>query len=105
MAKKDIVRNDEEKRPKKRVVFFNKEEMLVPVWAILTIEKGEGYVVDHLSKWTPVFYIYINRGMQQSQECLIGEKTLEYDNIEVRDRDFGTILEIMGADFYDIVTI
>lgn len=105
MADKDIVKNDEEKRPKKKVIFFNKEEMLVPVWAILTVEKSEGYIVDHLSNWIPIFYIYINKGMQQSQECIIGEKTLTYENIEARDRDFKAILDIMGENFYDIVTI
>ena len=90
-------------KPKKPVFYFQRIGLVIPIWAVLTLEKD--------IKWTekpkvhPVYGIVINRGMEPSQMCPIGEKAMWYEKEELRDSAYEAIIGEMNRTAFNVITV
>lgn len=83
---------DGEQEKKMTMLYFKREGYLIPLWCIVTIEKGEKWL--ELSRCN-VFTIVINKNMVQSERIKVGEKEFVYNTEEVRDKTFDAIVELL----------
>lgn len=93
---------EQEQQPKKRMFYFQREGIIMPLWAIITLEKDENYDIVTRKE---TFIITLNRGIEQSERCPMGERRFCFDNEKVRDKKFEEVLSVMSEEFVDFVTI
>ena len=91
----------EEKKPKKRPYLHFKEfGLIIPYWAIVSVEKKEE-MVKRGGKYGWVFEIVLNMGIESSPNMPFGEHKLIYDTAELRDAKFEALVSSMQEDNYE----
>lgn len=101
---RQILGLDEPKpKPKKPVFYFSDAGLVIPIWAVLTLEKS----IDWKEKPQAhaVYGIVINRGMEPSQSCPIGEKSMWYEKEDVRDQKFETMIREMDDTAFKVIKL
>jgi len=101
---RQILGLDEPKpKPKKPVFYFSDAGLVIPIWAVLTLEKS----IDWKEKpqTHAVYGIVINRGMEPSQSCPIGEKSMWYEKEDVRDQKFETMIREMDSSAFKVIKL
>ena len=90
-------------KPKKPVFYFQDAGLVIPIWAVLTLEKDVKW--EEKPKAHPVYGIVINRGMEPSQMCSIGEKAMWYEKEELRDSAYEAIIGEMNRTAFNVITV
>lgn len=91
----------EEKKPKKRPYLHFKEfGLIIPYWAIVSVEKKEE-MVKRGGKYVWVFEIVLNMGIESSPNMPFGEHTLMYETAELRDAKFEALVSAMQERNYE----
>lgn len=101
---RQILGLDEPKpKPKKPVFYFSDAGLVIPIWAVLTLEKS----IDWKEKpqTHAVYGIVINRGMEPSQNCPIGEKSIWYEKENIRDQRFETMIQEMDSTAFKVIKL
>ena len=80
---------DGEEEKKIPMLYFKRDGYLIPLWCIVTIEKGEKWIGCN------AFTIVINKNMVQSDRIKVGEKEFVYNTEEVRDKTFDAIVKLL----------
>ena len=80
----------EDKQVKRPMIYFERENLIMPIWGILTIEKDFGF-----SNKSAFYSIVINKGLEPSERCPIGEKTFIFGVEKARDDKFNAIKNAM----------
>ena len=93
---------DEEKKPKKRPYLHFKEfGLVIPFWAIVSVEKKEEMVQKRgMCVW--VYAIVLNMGIESSPNMPFGERVLAYDKEEIRDAKFDALTKTLGEHNYEL---
>ena len=93
---------DGEKKPKKRPYLHFKEfGLVIPFWAIVSVEKNEQMrTVHNRLHW--MYEIIINRGIESSPNMPFGEKTLGYEKEEIRDAKFDALIKTLAEHNYEL---
>ena len=95
--------DEEEKRPKKPMFFFQSIGLLMPVWGVLTLEREMRW--EEKPRMHPIYCIVINRGMEPSQMTPIGERCLTFEKEETMVRKYNEILGAMSETAYKVITV
>lgn len=90
-------------KPKKPVFYFQRIGLVIPIWAVLTLEKDVKW--EEKPKVHPVYGIVINRGMEPSQMCPIGEKAMWYEKEDLRDSAYEAIIGEMNRTAFNVITV
>lgn len=90
-------------KPKKPVFHFRDAGLVVPVWAVMTLEKSVSWVEKPTTH--PIYGIVINRGLDPTPQCPIGEKSMWYEKEEVRDRAFDAMLGEMSSSAFKVISL
>lgn len=86
-----VIPSDEEEK-KMPMLYFKRDGYLIPLWYVVTIEKGEKWL--EMSRCN-AFTIVINKNMVQSERIKVGEKEFIYNTEEMRDKTFDAIVELL----------
>ena len=93
---------DGEKKPKKRPYLHFKEfGLVIPFWAIVSVEKKEE-MVQKRGKYEWVYAIVLNMGIESSPNMPFGEHTLYYNTPDVRDAKFNALVKTLGEHNYEL---
>ena len=93
---------DGEKKPKKRPYLHFKEfGLVIPFWAIVSVEKSQE-MVQRSGKYVWVHEIIINRGVESSPNMPFGEHTLSWEKEEIRDAKFDALTKTLGEHNYEL---
>lgn len=93
---------ESEKKPKKRPYLHFKEfGLVIPFWAIVSVEKSQE-MVQRSGKYVWVHEIIINRGIESSPNMPFGERVLAYDKEEIRDAKFDVLTKTLGEHNYEL---
>lgn len=92
----------EGKKPKKRPYLHFKEfGLVIPFWAIVSVEKNERMRTVHNGlHW--MYEIIINRGVESSPNMPFGERALSWNNEEVRDAKFEALVKTLADHNYEM---
>lgn len=94
-----------EKKPKKRPYFHFKDTgLIIPFWAIVSVEKQEEFIRKS-GKYVLAYEIVLNRGVVSSPNMPFGEHTLCYENESVRDAKHAVLVEAMKDHNYEFSEI
>lgn len=93
--------DSQEQRPKKNMVLFNQDGLLVPLWSILTIQKDMNFGGNKNQRYCLV----INKGIEQSPTTPIGEHTFYYSTEKALTDVFDALLGIMQETNCNILTV
>lgn len=93
----------EKKKPKRPMFYFSEAGLVVPPWAIITIELQIKW--EDKPKVRPVYGIVMNRGLEPSQSCPIGERSIWYEREEQQKRAFNQIIETMDDEMFKVITL
>ena len=91
------------RRPKKRGCYFQDAGLVIPIWAVLTLEKSVTWV--HKPTVHPMYGIVINRGMEPSQSCPIGEKSMWYEKEEIMEAKFALLVNEMNSTAFKVIKV
>lgn len=90
------------KKPKKRPYLHFKEfGLVIPFWAIVSVEKSQE-MVQRSGKYVWMHEIIINRGMESSPNMPFGERTLSWEKEEIRDAKFDALTKTLGEHNYEL---
>ena len=93
---------DGEKKPKKRPYLHFKEfGLVIPFWAIVSVEKKEE-MVQKRGKYEWVYAIVLNMGIESSPNMPFGEHTLYYNTPDVRDAKFNALIKTLAENNYEL---
>lgn len=93
---------DGEKKPKKRPYLHFKEfGLVIPFWAIVSVEKSQE-MVQRSGKYVWMHEIIINRGVESSPNMPFGERTLGWEKEEIRDAKFDALVKTLGEHNYEL---
>lgn len=93
---------DGEKKPKKRPYLHFKEfGLVIPFWAIVSVEKNEQMRTIH-NRLHWMYEIIINRGVESSPNMPFGERTLSWEKEEIRDAKFDVLVKTLGEHNYEL---
>lgn len=93
---------DGEKKPKKRPYLHFKEfGLVIPFWAIVSVEKNEQLRTIH-SKVQWAYEIIINRGVESSPNMPFGEHALSWNKEELRDAKFDALIKTLAEHNYEM---
>lgn len=94
---------DGEKKPKKRPYLLFKEfGLVIPFWAIVSVEKKEEMVRKSNGHLEWVYAIVLNMGIESSPNMPFGEHTLYYNNLETREVKFNALIKTLGEHNYEL---
>lgn len=94
---------DGEKKPKKRPYLHFKEfGLVIPFWAIVSVEKKEEMVRRNNGKFEWVYAIVLNMGVESSPNMPFGEHVLYYNTPDVRDAKFNALVKTLGEHNYEL---
>ena len=93
----------EKPKPKKPVFYFQEIGLVMPIWGLLTLEKEMRW--EEKPKQHPVYCIVINRGMEPSQNCPIGEKCIIYEKENIRDKSYDEIVNAMESTAFKVIIV
>lgn len=90
-------------KPKKPVFYFKDMGLVIPIWAVLTLEKS----IDWVTKPTThaIYGIVINRGMEPSLSCPIGEKSMWFEKQEIMEQKFEIIVDQMNSTAFKVIDV
>lgn len=95
----------EEKEQKKRsFIYFHRIHLLMPLSCLVTLEIEPEWVRignKMEQKWSMV----LNKGMESTKEHSVGEKKIVYDKMEVCEKEYEKIVEEIGFDRYNVITL
>lgn len=94
---------EEKPKPKKPVFHFQRAGLVIPVWAVLTLEKSVEWTSK--PKTHPIYGIIINRGLDPTPQCPTGEKSMWYEKEEVRDKAFDAMLKEMSSSAFKVISL
>lgn len=98
--------NDEEQKPRRTMLRFEREGFVIPVWGILSIEKDLDMEESATGKITPVYNIIINKGMEiGTPQCPIGERKATYYDVDKRDEAYKRMLGILEASGVEFIQL
>lgn len=86
----NVNEEQEEKQVKRPMIYFERENLIMPIWGILTIEKDWGF-----TNRSTLYTIVINKGLEPSERCPIGEKIFTFEVEKARDAKFNDIKNAM----------
>ena len=99
-------RNNDEEKKKKRFIFFADAHFLMPLSALQTMQVESEWVTYKANqKIEERWYIVINKNMESTKEHPVGEVRIEYGNREVCIEKYNQIVEEIGFDNYNIITL
>lgn len=103
MAKK----NDENQEKKKRnFIFFSEVPFLLPLSALQTLQVEPEWVsIQAGSKIEERWFLVINKNMESSKEHPVGEVRINYGKREVCLEKINQIVNEIGFDNYNIITL
>ena len=90
-------------KPKKPVFYFKEIGLVIPIWAVITLEKSIDW--SRVPKTHAVYGIVINRGMEPSQSCPVGEKAMWYEKEELRDQRYEEMVSMMNETNFKVITL
>ncbi len=91
-----------EKKPKKRpYLHFKDFGLVIPFWAIVSVEKNEQFRLRN-SKTILMYEIVFNRGVESSPNMPFGEHTLSWEREEVRDAKFDALVKTLAEHNYEM---
>ena len=90
-------------KPKKPVFYFQDAGLVIPIWAVLTLEKSITWVQKPTVH--PMYGIVINKGMEPSQSCPIGEKSMWYEKEEIAEQKFNLLVEEMNSTAFKVIKV
>lgn len=93
----------EKPKPKKPVFYFKDAGLVIPIWAVLTLEKSIRWVDKPDTH--PEYGIVINRGMEPSQSCPIGEKSMWYAKEVTMEQKFQLIVDQMNSTAFKVINV
>ena len=93
----------EKPKPKKPVFYFKEIGLVIPIWGVLTLEKSIDW--SSVPQTHAVYGIVINRGMEPSQSCPVGEKAMWYEKEEVRDQRYEEMISMMNETNFKVITL
>ena len=93
---------DGEKKPKKRPYLHFKEfGLVIPFWAIVSVEKNEQLrTIHNRTQWE--YEIIINRGVESSPNMPFGEHALSWNKEELRDAKFDALIKVLAEHNYEL---
>ena len=98
--------NDEEQKPRRTMLRFEREGFVIPVWGILTIEKDFDMEESATGKIMPVYNIIINKGIEiGTPQCPIGERKATYYDADKRDEAYKRMLGILEASGVEFIQL
>lgn len=90
-------------KPKKPVFYFEDAGLVIPIWAVLTLEKSIMYVDKPTTH--PMYGIVINKGMELSQSFPIGEKAIWYEKEEIMKAKFEELVNEMNSTAFKVIKV
>ena len=90
-------------KPKKPVFYFKEIGLVIPIWAVITLEKSIDW--SKVPKTHAVSGIVINRGMEPSQSCPVGEKAMWYEKEELRNQRYEEMIRMMNKTNFKVITL
>ena len=97
--------SDEEKKPKKRpYLHFTDTGLVIPFWAIVSVQKREE-LVQRSGHYVWMYELVINEGVESSPNMPFGEHTLAYETVELRDAKHDALIEAMKDHNYEFSEI
>lgn len=98
--------NDEEQKPRRTMLRFEREGFVIPVWGILSIEKDLDMEESATGKIIPVYNIILNKGMEIGMpQCPIGERKVTYYDADKRDEAYKRMLGILEASGVEFIQL
>lgn len=98
--------NDDEQKPRRTMLRFEREGFVIPVWGILTIEKDFEIEQSATGKISSVHNIIINKGMEiGTPQCPIGERKATYYDADERDKAYKRMLGILEASGVEFIQL
>lgn len=92
----------EEKKPRKRPYLHFKEfGLIIPCWAIVSVEKNEQFRTIYSNTYL-MYEIVINRGLESSPNMPFGERALSWRNESVRDAKFEALVKTLVDHNYEM---
>lgn len=103
---RNVQQNDEEQKPRRTMLRFEREGFVIPVWGILSIEKDLDMEESAIGKITPVYNIIINKGMEIGMpQCPIGERKATYYDADECDKAYKRMLGILEASGVEFIQL
>lgn len=95
--------NDEEQKPRRTMLSFDRDGFVIPVWGIMSIEKDVDYNVN--TNRTE-YLIVLNKGMEVGMpQCPIGERRVVYYDSETRNKAYVRMLAILEASGVEFIQL
>ena len=100
-------KNDESQEKKKRnFIFFSEVPFLLPLSALQTLQvEPEWVTIQAGSKIEERWFLVINKNMESSKEHPVGEVRINYRKREVCLEKINQIVNEIGFDNYNIITL
>lgn len=93
---------DEDKKPKKRPYLHFKEfGLVIPFWAIVSVEK-DCEMVQRCGKYVWMYEIILNRGIESSPNMPFGEHKLTWDSMDVCNAKFDALIKTLVEHNYEL---
>ena len=90
--------NDEEQKPRRTMLRFEREGFVIPVWGILSIERDLEIEESATGKITSAYNIIINKGMEIGMpQCPIGERKVTYYDADECNKAYKRMLDLLEA--------
>ena len=90
-------------KPKKPVFYFKEIGLVIPIWAVITLEKSIDW--SRVPKTHAVYGIVINKGMEPSPSCPVGEKAMWYEKEELRNQRYEEMIRMMNKTNFKVITL
>ena len=90
-------------KPKKPVFYFKEIGLVIPIWAVITLEKSIDW--SRVPKTHAVYGIVINKGMEPSPSCPVGEKAMWYEKEELRNQRYEEMVRMMNETNFKVITL
>ena len=101
-----LLGGEEEKKPKKRpYLHFKDFGLVIPFWAIVSVEKAEEFRHSNIGTLRHCYELIINRGIESSPNMPFGERVLCYETVELRDAKHAALIEALKEHNYEFSDI
>ena len=90
-------------KPKKPVFYFKEIGLVIPIWAVITLEKSIDW--SKVPKTPAVYGIVINKGMEPSPSGPVGEKAMWYEKEELRNQRYEEMVRMMNETNFKVITL
>ena len=90
-------------KPKKPVFYFKEIGLVIPIWAVITLEKSIDW--SRVPKTHAVYGIVINKGTEPSPSCPVGEKAMWSEKEELRNQRYEEMIRMMNETNFKVITL